>query len=59
MSFAFSLDYDPARIDPHGRYCVSARITDGSGRLMWTTDTHVALPPARQAVDLILVRVPG
>lgn len=55
----FSVDYDPARIDPRGRYAVSARITDGGGRLIWITDTHVGLPPPGQAVDLLLARVPG
>lgn len=59
VPIAFSLDYDPARIEARGRYAVSARITDGGGRLIWITDTHVDLPPPGQGVDLLLVRVPG
>ncbi len=57
VPLAFSLDYDPARIDPRGRYAVSARITDGDGRLIWVTDTHVDLPPQGETVELTLVRV--
>lgn len=59
VPLAFSLDYDPAHIDPRGRYAVSARITDGAGRLIWITDTHVSLPPQGQTVELLLVRVSG
>jgi len=57
VPLAFSLNYDPARIDSRGRYAVSARITDGAGRLIWITDTHIDLPPAGQTVDLLLVQV--
>lgn len=59
VPIAFSLDYDPARIEARGRYAVSARITDGGGRLIWITDTHVDLPSPGQGVDLLLVRVSG
>jgi putative lipoprotein len=59
VPLAFSLDYDPVRIDPRGRYAVSARITDGTGQLIWITDTHVDLPPPGQTVELILVHVPA
>lgn len=59
VPLAFSLDYDPARIDPRGRYAVSARITDRAGRLIWITDTHVGLPARGQTVELLLVRVAG
>ena len=52
----FSLDYDPGRIDPRGRYAVSARITDGAGQLLWITDTHVDLPRPGETVELLLVR---
>lgn len=55
----FSLSYDPARIDPRGRYSVSARITDGTGRLIWTTDTHNPLPPPGQSIELRLMQVAG
>ncbi|MES2055270.1 MAG: YbaY family lipoprotein [Pseudomonadota bacterium] len=56
---AFTLNYDPARIVPRNRYAVSARITDGSGRLIWITDTHVDLPSPGKSVELNLVRVAG
>jgi len=59
VPIAFSLDYDRARIERAHRYAVSARITDGGGRLIWITDTHVELPPPGQGVDLMLVHVPG
>lgn len=36
--FAFSIPYDPARIDPRGRYAVRARITL-DGQLLFTSDT--------------------
>jgi len=59
VPLAFSLTYDSAKIDPRGRYGVSARIEDGGGRLIWITDTHNPLPPAGQAIDLRLVQVRG
>ena len=40
VPFAFSLTVDERKIDPRGRYSVSARITDASGKLMFITDTH-------------------
>lgn len=52
----FSLEYDLARIDPRGRYAVSARITDAAGQLLWVTDTHVDLPRAGETIELVLVR---
>lgn len=59
VPLAFSLAYDPARIDKRGRYAVSARITDGTGRLIWITDTHADLPPPGQTIELKLVQVTG
>ncbi len=59
VPLAFSLSYDPAKVDPRGRYAVSARIEDGAGALIWITDTHNPLPPAGQTIDLRLVQVRG
>ncbi len=59
VPLAFSLAYDPARITTRGRYSVSARITDGTGRLIWITDTHADLPSPGQTIELRLVKVPG
>jgi putative lipoprotein len=39
---AFVIPYDPARIDPNGRYAVRARIF-AEGRLLFTTDQHYPL----------------
>lgn len=52
----FSLSYDRAKIDPRGRYSVSARITDAAGQLLWITDTHTDLPAPGQSVNLTLVQ---
>lgn len=57
VPLAFSLTYDPARIDPRHSYAVSARILDGQGQLAWITDTRHTLPPAGQNVELRLVQV--
>lgn len=40
VPFPFTLTADQRRLDPRGRYAVSARITDASGKLMFITDTH-------------------
>ncbi|MGL3820314.1 YbaY family lipoprotein [Sphingopyxis sp. R3-92] len=40
VPFPFTLTVDQRRLDPRGRYAVSARITDASGKLMFITDTH-------------------
>ena len=60
VPFAFSLTVDERKIDPRGRYSVSARITDASGKLMFITDTHNGVTfDGRPRVDmgtLVMVR---
>ena len=52
----FQLSYDAAQLTEGNRYAVSARIVDGTGRLMWITDTFNALPVYGRTIDLNLVR---
>ena len=60
VPFAFSLTVDERKIDPRGRYAVSARITDASGKLMFITDTHNGVAfDGRPRIDmgtLVMVR---
>ena len=60
VPFAFSLTVDERKIDPRGRYSVSARITDASGKLMFITDTHNGVTcDGRPRIDmgtLVMVR---
>lgn len=51
----FELTYDRSKIDPRGRYAVSARITGRDGRLMWISNMHNPLPPAGESIALMLV----
>lgn len=44
VPLAFSVQYDPARIEQGRRYAVRAQIFGGGGELMWTTDTYTPLP---------------
>jgi len=57
VPLAFSLSYDPVRIEPRRSYAVSARILDGQGQLAWITDTRNPLPPPGRPVELRLVQV--
>lgn len=57
VPISFTVSYDRARIQPGRRYSVSARILDGRGQLAWITDTHNALPPPGQGIELNLVQV--
>ena len=53
VPFAFSLTVDQRKLDTRGRYAVSARITDASGKLMFITDTHNGVTfDGRPRVDL-------
>ena len=60
VPFPFSLTVDQRKLDPRGRYSVSARITDASGKLMFITDTHNGVTfDGRPRVDmgtLVMVR---
>lgn len=47
---AFVIPYDPARIDPNGRYAVRARIF-ADGKLLFNTDQHY---PLDEVVSLTL-----
>ena len=53
VPFAFTLTVDQRQLDPRHSYAVSARITDGSGRLMFITDTRNSVTfDGRRAIDL-------
>jgi putative lipoprotein len=51
----YTLEYDPARVPPHARLAVRARITDGT-RLLHTSDRHHSVPRGERVtrVDLAL-----
>ncbi|MFC4256070.1 hypothetical protein GRI97_11925 [Altererythrobacter xixiisoli] len=55
----FTLQYNPNRLQPNGRYTVSARITGADGTLMFITDTHNALQRPGQPMALNLVSAGG
>jgi uncharacterized lipoprotein YbaY/uncharacterized lipoprotein NlpE involved in copper resistance len=59
--YRFTLEYDPATIDPSRTYAVRAMLRDGTGRLLFTSDTHmpVLTRGAGREVDIMMVRVPG
>lgn len=52
---AFEVIYDPARIDPRGRYVVRAHIASG-GKLLFVTDRSFPVFTHGQEVALTLVR---
>lgn len=58
VPFAFSIPYDPGRIDPRMSYAVQARIED-SGKLLFISDRHypVLTGGAPDSVDLVLQAV--
>lgn len=55
---AFTVSYDPAKVDPRARYMLRATISV-DGKLWFTTDTAtpVIAPGAKSPVDLVLRRV--
>lgn len=55
----YAVEYDASRILAGRRYTVSGRVEDGTGRLLWITDTAISLPEPGDRVDLPLVQVRG
>lgn len=61
VPIAYTLEYDPAAIDPRMNYAVRAEIRDGAGQLLWISDTvHPALTRGAPAddIEIRLVTVP-
>lgn len=54
----FTLEYDPARLRPQGRYALQARLSV-NGRLAWRNDRIIPVPPGAPPgpVEIPLVRV--
>ena len=53
--FRFDIFYDESALDPRARYAVRASVTH-QGRLLFTTDTHIAvLDGANQPVEITMV----
>ena len=64
VPLAFTLNYDPMKIIPGRRYAVRADIRAADGRLLWVTDTHIALPSAGPSagapgITIMLAQVAG
>ncbi|OWR00262.1 YbaY family lipoprotein [Sphingopyxis witflariensis] len=58
VPFAFSLTVDQNKLDPRGRYSVSARITDASGKLMFISDTHNGVEfDGRPRIDMGMINL--
>ena len=58
VPFAFSLTVDQKKLDPRGRYSVSARITDASGKLMFISDTHNGVEfDGRPRIDMGMINL--
>lgn len=55
--FRFTIDYDPGKLAPQGRYAVRARVLLGD-QLMFTSDTYTPLPPAGTDLpgEILMVR---
>jgi uncharacterized lipoprotein YbaY len=52
----FAVTYDPAQIDPRGRYSVRARIEDAQGRLLWTsTQAYPVITGGNPTSDIEIV----
>ena len=57
--FAFSLEYDPSRIQSRGRYAIRARI-DADSTLLFTTTEHIGAFDAQsgEPVCVMVSRIP-
>lgn len=55
--YRFSLEVDPARIDPSRTYAIRALLRDGTGRLVFTTDTVVPVLTRGAGTDIEIVMV--
>lgn len=53
--FRFTIQYDPAQLQPGRDYALRARVSRG-GELLFTTDRHYAVPPSGSEIDMMLVR---
>ncbi len=54
--FAFSLAYDPARLNDRGRYALRARI-ESEGRLLFISTEHIPAFDRAQPVEIVVSRV--
>ena len=56
----YTVTYDPAEIDQRNTYSMSARIEDGSGKLLWISDTAtpvITRGSPTQDVEIVVVQV--
>lgn len=59
VPFPFSIAYDPATIDPRGRYTVRARIESAAGDLLWTsTQAYPVITGGSPTSDIEIVVQP-
>lgn len=59
VPFPFTVAYDPAAIDPRGRYSVRARIESASGDLLWTsTQAYPVITGGNPTSDIEVVVQP-
>lgn len=61
VPFAFSVSYDPQRVQPRSRYSLRAMLHDASGQLAWTTtQAYLVLSDGAPTtgLELLLQRVP-
>ncbi|MBN8887882.1 MAG: YbaY family lipoprotein [Rudaea sp.] len=55
--YKFTLDYDPAKLQPNMSYALFATLTDADGHVWFVTDTSVPVTPgSKDTVELRMVR---